>query len=193
MSHLYVIQFSTGVVKVGKSNNPHARIAQHEISASRFGVSIAHAWHRLCKGDVEASEQMLINWCTATAARVVFGRECFESISIDRVVEQADRIAATDVAPKLSGMDALKQFLRSLESDEARAAFAEKVETSIGHLRNCINEAGKEGGKRLNAETCVSIEQESKKAVMRWDMRPSDWHRIWPELLELPGAPEVAA
>ena len=26
-----------------------------------------------------------------------------------------------------------------------------------------------------------------------WDLRPNDWHRIWPELIGADGAPEVAA
>ena len=26
-----------------------------------------------------------------------------------------------------------------------------------------------------------------------WDLRPSDWHRIWPELIGSPGAPDAPA
>ena len=32
-------------------------------------------------------------------------------------------------------------------------------------------------------ENCVSIEQATKGAVTRRDLRPEDWHRIWPELV----------
>ena len=28
--------------------------------------------------------------------------------------------------------------------------------------------------------------------VKRWDLRPDDWHRIWPELIGADGAPEPA-
>ncbi|WP_013123603.1 transcriptional regulator [Thiomonas delicata] len=28
-------------------------------------------------------------------------------------------------------------------------------------------------------------------AVRRWDLRPNDWHLIWPELVRAPGAPAV--
>lgn len=38
---------------------------------------------------------------------------------------------------------------------------------------------------------CVEIERVTAGKVMRWDMRPSDWHLIWPELIGRPGAPEV--
>ena len=40
-------------------------------------------------------------------------------------------------------------------------------------------------------ENCVAIEQATERAVMRWDLRPSDWHRIWPELIGAPGAPRL--
>lgn len=41
------------------------------------------------------------------------------------------------------------------------------------------------------AERCVAIEQATYGAVRRWDLRPDDWHRIWPELVGLDGAPPV--
>jgi DNA-binding transcriptional regulator YdaS (Cro superfamily) len=37
---------------------------------------------------------------------------------------------------------------------------------------------------------CVAIEAATKKAVMRWDLRP-DWQGIWPELKRAKGAPKV--
>jgi len=42
-----------------------------------------------------------------------------------------------------------------------------------------------------SAENCVSIEQATGGCVMRWDLRPKDWHRIWPELIGMEGAPDV--
>lgn len=41
-------------------------------------------------------------------------------------------------------------------------------------------------------ENCVGIEQATGGEVMRWDLRPEDWHRIWPELIGAIGAPDVA-
>jgi DNA-binding transcriptional regulator YdaS (Cro superfamily) len=38
-------------------------------------------------------------------------------------------------------------------------------------------------GKRpVPANRCVSIEQATHGAVTRKDLRPNDWHLIWPEL-----------
>jgi hypothetical protein len=32
---------------------------------------------------------------------------------------------------------------------------------------------------------------EAKTQYRRWDLFPNDWHRIWPELIGVDGAPEV--
>lgn len=43
------------------------------------------------------------------------------------------------------------------------------------------------------AEKCVAIEAATESAVRRWDLRPGDWFRIWPELIGAEGAPPVPA
>jgi len=81
----------------------------------------------------------------------------------------------------------LKNYLKSLPDDEAREAFARDCETSVGHMRNCIYDPKKV----LAPAACVLVERRSGMEVRRWDLRPDDWHRIWPELINIPGAPAV--
>lgn len=40
-------------------------------------------------------------------------------------------------------------------------------------------------------ERAVEIERATSGRVMRWHLRPRDWHRIWPELVARPDAPAV--
>jgi DNA-binding transcriptional regulator YdaS (Cro superfamily) len=47
------------------------------------------------------------------------------------------------------------------------------------------------GTKPVAAERCTPIEFATGRAVRRWDLRPADWHRIWPELIGAEGAPPV--
>lgn len=47
------------------------------------------------------------------------------------------------------------------------------------------------GGRLPSPENCVAIEQATDRKVMRWDLRPEDWHRIWPELIGAEGAPAI--
>ena len=48
------------------------------------------------------------------------------------------------------------------------------------------------GLKGVPLERCVGIEKATAGAVRRWDLRPDDWHRIWPELIGAEGAPQIA-
>ena len=61
---------------------------------------------------------------------------------------------------------------------EARQTFAEKVGTSVGHLRNFAY-----GYTPLAPAVCVSVERESLGKVTRQEMR-DDWQAIWPELVK---------
>lgn len=53
--------------------------------------------------------------------------------------------------------------------------------------------AARQDGRVPSAELAVVLERETSGAVRRWDLRPDDWHRIWPELIGQPGAPDVPA
>jgi DNA-binding transcriptional regulator YdaS (Cro superfamily) len=39
------------------------------------------------------------------------------------------------------------------------------------------------------AERAADLERACEHNVRRWDLRPDDWHRIWPELIGTEGAP----
>lgn len=47
------------------------------------------------------------------------------------------------------------------------------------------------GDRPIPVERCVAIETATERAVMRWHLRPHDWHRIWPELIGAEGAPAI--
>ena len=64
-------------------------------------------------------------------------------------------------------------------SQEDRNRLAEAVGTSAKHLQNVAY-----GYKPLDEKVCVAIEQLTNKAVTRQELRPTDWHLIWPELAE---------
>jgi DNA-binding transcriptional regulator YdaS (Cro superfamily) len=51
--------------------------------------------------------------------------------------------------------------------------------------------AAKQNGREPSPELCVLIERDSGLVVRRWDLRPTDWHRIWPELIGTDGAPST--
>lgn len=64
--------------------------------------------------------------------------------------------------------------------------FAARVRVSRVYLSQL---AAGQGGRVPSPELCVVIERESGRKVMRWALRPLDWHLIWPELIGAAGAP----
>lgn len=48
------------------------------------------------------------------------------------------------------------------------------------------------GDRPVPPKHCVAIERATNGAVTRRDLRPDDWHLIWPELAAAPQKVEVA-
>jgi DNA-binding transcriptional regulator YdaS (Cro superfamily) len=79
----------------------------------------------------------------------------------------------------------LADYIKGLDIG-AREELAASSGTSYLHLRNVAF-----SGKSCGPQLAVGIEQATTRAVRRWDLRPDDWHRIWPELIGAEGAPAV--
>lgn len=75
-------------------------------------------------------------------------------------------------------MEQLRIHLNGL-SQENQKSFSDSCGTTIGYLRKAIS-----ANDLLNPITCVQIEKISNGIVSRKDLRPDDWVKIWPELLE---------
>lgn len=79
----------------------------------------------------------------------------------------------------------LKTYL-SAKTKEEREEFAAKCESTLGHIQNVMY-----GIRPCAADLAVHIFRESDGLVTRWELRPLDWHKFWPELIGSEGAPEV--
>lgn len=63
--------------------------------------------------------------------------------------------------------------------------------TKVAALLGCSVQAVcfyRDGKRSFPVERCATLETAS--GIRRWDMRPDDWHLIWPELVGSPGAPK---
>lgn len=72
---------------------------------------------------------------------------------------------------------------RSVESHGGLVAAASELGVSKSVLWAWIARG------QVPANKCAMVA--SKLGVAYWDLRPADWHRIWPELIGTPGAPAV--
>lgn len=85
----------------------------------------------------------------------------------------------------IEAMD-LRTYLSGIAQSD-REAVAAEAGTTYGHMRNvsyCL--------RPCSAELASGLEKATKGAVMRWDLRPDDWHLIWPELRRRKDAPAVS-
>lgn len=83
----------------------------------------------------------------------------------------------------------LRAFLDNLPRGGA-SEFAAKVGKSTVYLHQL---AARQGDREASPPLAVVIERESNYQVRRWDLRPNDWHLIWPELIGSKGAPPAPA
>lgn len=75
--HVYVIEFSSGVVKVGKAKDPKARLAAHAHLARIHGGALRASWASRELIAYAGAEQELIRLCSKRG-RLVAGREYFD-------------------------------------------------------------------------------------------------------------------
>lgn len=81
----------------------------------------------------------------------------------------------------------LKNYLDNLPRGGV-SSFAGALDISSVYL---FQLAARQNKREPSPELCVRIEKATFGQVMRWDLRPTDWNRIWPELMTVPGAPAV--
>ena len=83
----------------------------------------------------------------------------------------------------------LRTYLDTLPKG-GRTKFAARVGLSPIYLSQL---AARQDGREPGPECCVRIEQMTDGLVRRWELRQSDWHRIWPELKDAEDAPKLPA
>lgn len=82
---LYAIKFETGVVKVGQTNHPARRLAEHRRDAWAFNVVMAEVWVSTAHEGYLANEVRLIAFAASTAERA--RREYFHGADFEKIVQ----------------------------------------------------------------------------------------------------------
>lgn len=103
-SYIYVLSFSgghatrLGIIKVGFTVNPQARIRTYRTSLFPFGISVRKRWISEPHGQAEDNESKLLDFCRRQAAPVN-GREYFAGIDFDEVVSFAGTLTCAPLRP----------------------------------------------------------------------------------------------
>ena len=90
-------------------------------------------------------------------------------------------------------MSVRKAIQRAVEISGGTASGLAAAMSAVGEgvLRQHVEYWLKSG--RVPAARCCQIEVAVNGVVRRWDLRPHDWHCVWPELVGREGAPDVPA
>ncbi|MBC8730016.1 transcriptional regulator [Paraburkholderia sp. UCT2] len=67
---------------------------------------------------------------------------------------------------------------------------AKRLAESLGISQSYLSQMAA-GQSPISQERCFVIEQVTSGMVMRWDLKPSNWHKLWPELAGAPGSPPI--
>lgn len=86
--YVYVIEFTSGTVKVGQTRDARRRIGEHSKAAQAHGHTAARTWVSIPHVGYAANESALIAFCEERWTAAV-GREAFEAANFDVVVEYA--------------------------------------------------------------------------------------------------------
>lgn len=121
--YVYVIEFTSGTVKVGQARDAQKRIGQHAKTAQAHGHSAARTWMSIPHVGYAANESALIAFCEERWA-IAAGREAFAAGDFDSVVEHAQGLHYERLPE-----DQLTAWLTEREIAEARAhaSFDHKV------------------------------------------------------------------
>ncbi len=80
--------------------------------------------------------------------------------------------------------------MRLLTYTRLRRGRAATLADALGIARPLISQWA-HGVRPVPVMAALDIKRYTEGAVMRWDLRPDDWHLIWPELIGTAGAPLI--
>lgn len=122
--YIYIAQFSTGIIKVGKAVDPKARLWDHEAAARKMGRHITRSWVSVVHSNYGANESALIAYGKAHGI-LANGAEYFTRIAFKELVEYAETLPCLP-------LDHEAQQRRREEHDRARLALYLKVNEMDG-------------------------------------------------------------
>jgi hypothetical protein len=138
---LYVLEFSSGRLKVGFSTNLKARLANHASTAKAYGASITRTWTSPFHKEAKPNERQLLSLCRSIPGVEAEG-EYFAGISWDEVVALAEsELTMTAVAPGQSEGDRRRAAARD-ERTRILDSFEDRIEFTRRRVHAQLREAG---------------------------------------------------
>lgn len=97
LSHLYVIEFENGTIKVGRSSDIATRINHHKATGAALGVPVSRVWQSEAHENSHDSENRLLAALPASCS----GREWFREVLFNDVIKVAENIVELSTDPEM--------------------------------------------------------------------------------------------
>ena len=173
--HLYVCLFSNGVVKIGRSSSPVARIAQHEARLLVAGIDLVESHVGECMGDIVQAESALIRKCDSVLGSIKRGNEWFENLVFADVRGWVDMFCQQN----FEADESLQTFDPIVDS-KLRQEIAIQMGLSEQYIYQCLT-----GRRNMKPIQASALEKLTKGAITRKMVCRTTWQDIWPELVEV--------
>jgi hypothetical protein len=92
--YLYVVEFSTGAIKVGQTINLKQRLAKHRRDAEAIDVAITDYWYSEPHRQYEVNEKTLLRYCARLGRKAK--NEYFHGLGLGTASAYADRLASRE-------------------------------------------------------------------------------------------------
>jgi hypothetical protein len=93
-SYLYIVEFNTGTIKVGRTRCPETRLKNHATAARPHGITVARQWVSQPHWLARDNEDKLIKFC-ARRYRALNDGEFFSDATPEDVIAAAERLPAS--------------------------------------------------------------------------------------------------
>lgn len=123
-SRVYVTAFQSGVLKVGYTANPAARISQYAYDARRSGDDVTRMWLSGGHFNARTNEALLIEFCAQSWPIVPGHREYFQNGDLDLTLSFARELEFERLCAEDFGADHIESE-RWLNERFARRSFVE--------------------------------------------------------------------
>lgn len=98
VGHVYVIELSNGIIKVGKTANPIERISEHATAAAPYDFKIVRLWLSIAHRNPAEVEKLLVAYGRRSRSRRV-REEYFKDLDFAKVVRFANGIDYQPIDP----------------------------------------------------------------------------------------------
>lgn len=90
--YIYVLEFSNGTIKVGRTKNPRGRFATHKRSSNTFGIGLDRWWFSRLHNQWQENEEKLIGLARQLGTAHGDSSEYFAGIDFYTLVQKAEHL-----------------------------------------------------------------------------------------------------